>query len=395
MPFGDISVSEKYYEMVNDARIKKTKISARHFFQTVAELQFESGYPYIVFEDTVNRENPIKGRINMSNLCSEILQVNTPTTYNEDLSYKEIGKDISCNLGSMNIAAAMDGEDFGASVELAIRALTAVSDMSHITSVRSIEDGNDKSHAIGLGQMNLHGYLARERVHYGSEEGLDFTNIYFYTVLFHALRASNKIAIERGQVFEGFADSKYASGEFFDKYTEREWAPATERVRSIFAEAGIEIPTQADWLELKASVQQHGIYNQNLQAVPPTGSISYINNSTSSIHPIASKIEIRKEGKLGRVYYPAPFLTNDNLEYYEDAYEIGPEKIIDTYAAATQHVDQGLSLTLFFKDTATTRDINKAQIYAWRKGIKTIYYIRLRQLALEGTDVSECVSCML
>ena len=341
VPFGDISVSEKYYEMVNDARIKKTKISARHFFQTVAELQFESGYPYIVFEDTVNRENPIKGRINMSNLCSEILQVNTPTTYNEDLSYKEIGKDISCNLGSMNIAAAMDGNDFGGSVELAIRSLTAVSDMSHITSVRSIEDGNDKSHAIGLGQMNLHGYLARERVHYGSEEGIDFTNIYFYTVLFHAIRASNKIAIERSQVFEGFADSKYASGEFFDKYTEREWAPETERVRGLFADAGISIPTQADWLELKASVQQHGIYNQNLQAVPPTGSISYINNSTSSIHPIASKIEIRKEGKLGRVYYPAPFLTNDNLEYYEDAYEIGPEKIIDTYAAATQHVDQG------------------------------------------------------
>ncbi len=395
VPFGDIAVSEKYYEMVNDARIRKTKISARHFFQTIAELQFESGYPYIVFEDTVNRENPIKGRINMSNLCSEILQVNTPTSYNEDLSYKAIGKDISCNLGSMNIAMAMDGDNFGGSVELAIRALTAVSDMSHITSVRSIEDGNDKSHAIGLGQMNLHGYLAREHVHYGSEEGIDFTNIYFYTVLFHALRASNKIAIERGQVFEGFADSKYASGEFFDKYTEQEWAPATERVRELFANANVSIPTQADWLELKASVQQHGIYNQNLQAVPPTGSISYINNSTSSIHPIASKIEIRKEGKLGRVYYPAPFLTNENLDYYEDAYEIGPEKIIDTYAAATQHVDQGLSLTLFFKDTATTRDINKAQIYAWRKGIKTIYYIRLRQLALEGTDMSECVSCML
>lgn len=395
VPFGDISVTEKYHEMVDDARIKKTKINARHFFQTIAELQFESGYPYIVFEDTVNKANPIKGRINMSNLCSEILQVNTPTTYNEDLSYKEIGKDISCNLGSMNIAHMMDGENFGESVSLAIRALTAVSDMSHISSVRSIEDGNDKSHAIGLGQMNLHGYLARERVHYGSEEGIDFTNIYFYTILYHALRASNAIAIERQQTFEGFEDSKYASGEFFDKYTDQVWEPATERVRELFANAGVAIPTQSDWQELKVSVQEHGIYNQNLQAVPPTGSISYINNSTSSIHPIASKIEIRKEGKLGRVYYPAPFMTNDNLAYYEDAYEIGPEKIIDTYAAATQHVDQGLSLTLFFKDTATTRDINKAQIYAWRKGIKTIYYIRLRQLALEGTDMSECVSCML
>ncbi|WP_209436043.1 class 1b ribonucleoside-diphosphate reductase subunit alpha [Microbacterium oleivorans] len=393
VPFGDISVTEKYREMVDDARIKKTKIKAREFFQTLAEIQFESGYPYIMFEDTVNKANPIKGRINMSNLCSEILQVNTPTTFNEDLSYDQIGKDISCNLGSMNIALAMDGRDLAGTVETSIRALSAVSDQSHIRSVRSIEDGNDKSHAIGLGQMNLHGYLAREHVRYGSEEGVDFTNIYFYTVLFHALQASNKIAIERGQVFDGFWDSKYASGEFFDKYTEQEWKPATARVEELFE--GIHVPTQQDWLELKASIQQFGIYNQNLQAVPPTGSISYINNSTSSIHPIASKIEIRKEGKIGRVYYPAPFMTNENLEYYEDAYEIGYEKVIDTYAAATQHVDQGLSLTLFFKDTATTRDINRAQIYAWRKGIKTIYYIRLRQMALEGTDMAECVSCML
>jgi ribonucleoside-diphosphate reductase alpha chain len=393
MPFSDVSVTEKYYEMVDDARIKKTKINAREFFQTLAEIQFESGYPYIMFEDTVNRANPIAGKITMSNLCSEILQVSTSSEYNEDLTYAEVGKDISCNLGSMNIAKTMDSPDFGATIETSIRALTAVSDMSYINSVPSIAAGNAQSHAIGLGQMNLHGYLARERVHYGSEEGLDFTNIYFATVLFHCLRASNAIAKETGQTFGGFENSKYASGEFFDKYTEQDWLPQTEKVRELFQ--NIQLPTRQDWEALKASVMEFGIYNQNLQAVPPTGSISYINNSTSSIHPVASKIEIRKEGKIGRVYYPAPYLTNDNLEYYQDAYEIGYEKIIDTYAAATQHVDQGLSLTLFFKDTATTRDINRAQIYAWRKGIKTIYYIRLRQLALEGTEVEGCVSCML
>ncbi|MGY3320740.1 ribonucleoside-diphosphate reductase alpha chain [Arthrobacter sp. TE12232] len=393
MPFSDVSVTEKYYEMVDDSRIKKTKIKAREFFQTLAEIQFESGYPYIMFEDTVNRENPIDGKIIMSNLCSEILQVSQPTTYNDDLSYDHTGKDISCNLGSLNIAKTMDSPDFGQTIETAIRSLSAVSDMSNITSVPSIARGNDQSHAIGLGQMNLHGYLARERVHYGSEEGLDFTNIYFYSVVYHAVRASNLLAIQTGQTFGGFEKSKYATGEFFDKYTEQEWVPQTAKVAELFK--NIHIPTQDDWRELKASVMEHGIYNQNLQAVPPTGSISYINNSTSSIHPVASKIEIRKEGKLGRVYYPAPYLTNDNLEYYQDAYEIGYEKVIDTYAAATQHVDQGLSLTLFFKDTATTRDINKAQIYAWKKGIKTIYYIRLRQLALEGTEVEGCVSCML
>jgi len=264
IPFGDVPISEKYREMVADGRIKKTKIKARDFFQTIAEIQFESGYPYIVFEDTVNKANPIKGRINMSNLCSEILQVNTPTTFNEDLSYAEIGKDISCNLGSMNIALSMDAPDFGKTVETAIRGLSAVSDMSHIQSVRSIEVGNDQSHAIGLGQMNLHGYLAREHVHYGSEEAIDFTNIYFYTVLFHALRASNTIAIERGVTFGGFEDSKYASGEFFDKYTEQAWVPATERAAGLFAASGVAIPTQDDWRQLKASVIQHGLYNQNL-----------------------------------------------------------------------------------------------------------------------------------
>ncbi|MGV0633831.1 class 1b ribonucleoside-diphosphate reductase subunit alpha [Mycolicibacillus trivialis] len=393
--FADINVTEKYYEMVDDPRIRKHKIKAREFFQTVAELQFESGYPYIMFEDTVNRANPIAGKITHSNLCSEILQVSTPSLYNEDLSYAKVGKDISCNLGSLNIAKAMDSPDFAQTIEVAIRALTAVSDQTNISSVPSIEQGNNDSHAIGLGQMNLHGYLARERIFYGSEEGVDFTNIYFYTVLYHALRASNRIAIERGTHFKGFEQSTYASGEFFDKYTDGIWEPRTDKVRTLFADAGIRIPDQNDWRRLKESVQANGIYNQNLQAVPPTGSISYINHSTSSIHPIVSKVEIRKEGKIGRVYYPAPYMTNDNLEYYQDAYEIGYEKIIDTYAAATQHVDQGLSLTLFFKDTATTRDVNKAQIYAWRKGIKTLYYIRLRQMALEGTEVEGCVSCML
>lgn len=393
--FSEISVTEKYREMVADSRIRKKKIKAREFFQVLAEIQFESGYPYIMFEDTVNRENPIAGRITMSNLCSEILQVSEPSTYEADLSYETTGKDISCNLGSLNIAAAMDSDDFGRTVETAIRALTAVSDMSHIASVPSIAKGNAESHAIGLGQMNLHGYLARERIFYGSEEGVDFTNIYFYTVTYHALKASNRLAVERGQRFKGFEQSKYASGDYFDKYTQQEWKPSTARVADLFEKAGIHIPTQEDWLELKEAVVEGGLYNQNLQAVPPTGSISYINHSTSSIHPIVSKIEIRKEGKIGRVYYPAAFMTNDNLEYYQDAYEIGPEKIIDTYAAATQHVDQGLSLTLFFRDTATTRDINRAQIYAWKKGIKTIYYIRLRQMALTGTEVQGCVSCAL
>ncbi|WP_428929405.1 class 1b ribonucleoside-diphosphate reductase subunit alpha [Marinibacterium sp. SX1] len=395
VPFSDIAVTEKYDEMVDDKRIRKKKINARAFFQTLAEIQFESGYPYIMFEDTVNRANPIAGRIAMSNLCSEILQVNEASEFDEDLSYSHLGTDISCNLGSLNIAATMDGPDFGATVETALRALTAVSEMSAIDSVPSVRRGNDEAHAVGLGQMNLHGFLAREHIHYGSPEGIEFTGVYFAAVAYHAIRASNALAREKGQTFKGFADSAYADGTFFDKYTTRDWLPETETVKALFERFGIILPTRDDWAALRAAVMKDGLYNRNLQAVPPTGSISYINNSTSSIHPIVSKVEIRKEGKIGRVYYPAPFMNNDNLEYYRDAYEIGPEAIIDTYAAATEHVDQGLSLTLFFPAEATTRDINRAQIHAWKSGIKTIYYVRLRQTALEGTEVQGCVSCTL
>lgn len=399
-PFADISVTEHYEEMVADDRIHKTYIDAREFFMTIAEIQFESGYPYILFEDTVNRANPIDGRITMSNLCSEILQTQEASTYHTDLSYDHVGRDISCNLGSLNIAKTMDG-NLAQSVERAIRALTAVSEHTSIDSVPSIRRGNEEGHAIGLGQMNLHGFLAREHMEYGSQEALDFTDMYFMTIAYHAYRTSHALAVERGHAFARFATSTYAKrageGNYFDKYTNgsRSLVPQTERVRKLFERMNVTIPSLEDWQQLRDDILRDGIYNEYLQAIPPTGSISYINHSTSSIHPIASRIEIRKEGKIGRVYYPAAYMSNDNMSYFKDAYEIGWKAIIDTYAQATPHVDQGLSLTLFFPDTVTTRDLNKAQIYAWRKGIKTLYYIRIRQKALEGTEIEGCVSCTL
>ncbi|WKY57039.1 class 1b ribonucleoside-diphosphate reductase subunit alpha [Vibrio sp. SNU_ST1] len=395
VPFSEISVTEKYHEMVDDPRIRKGKMSARGLFQTLAEIQFESGYPYIMFEDTVNQANPIQGRVNMSNLCSEILQVNEASNYDDDLNYSHIGRDISCNLGSINIAKALDGGRLPQTVETAIRALNAVSEMSAINSVPSIRKGNDESHSIGLGQMNLHGFLARERIHYDSPEAIDFTGSYFACVLYHCLVASNKLAQEKKSTFKGFEDSSYSDGSFFDKYLQQDFSPKLDVVKDLFSRLDIRIPTVSEWSELKQLIMSSGLYNRNLQAIPPTGSISYINDSTASIHPVTAKVEIRKEGKIGRVYFPAPYLNNSNLEYFRDAFSIGPKAIIDVYAAATEHVDQGLSLTLFFDDEVTTRDINKAQIYAWKKKIKTLYYIRMRQKALEGTQVEGCVSCSL
>ena len=392
--FADINVTEEYENLVANPEISKSKVNARQFFQTVAELQFESGYPYIMFEDTVNRANPIAGKITHSNLCSEILQVSTPSTFFNNLDYDHVGDDISCNLGSLNVERAMDGPMLLSEVvKNSIRALTAVSDTSDIDSVPSIAHGNANKHAVGLGQMNLHGFLAKHGIEYGSEEALDFVNVYFAAVRFWALNESMNLAWERDQSFDGFEESGYADGSALKEYTQRHNFPQTGKVAELFE--GVFVPSPDDWEFLSEQIQTHGLYNAYLLAIPPTGSISYVNGSTSSIHPVTAPVEVRKEGKMGRVYYPAPGLSEETLPFYKDAYEIGYEKIIDTYAAATPHVDQGLSLTLFFKDTATTRDLNKAYIYAHRKGIKTIYYIRIRQDALAGTEVDNCVSCTL
>ena len=393
-PMSDLSVTENYYDWVEDSRISKTKISARELFQTIAEIQFESGYPYLLFEDTANKANPFPDRINMSNLCSEILQPNTPSVLEDDLGYEVVGKDISCNLGSLNIAKVMERpKELGATVRTAVHSLTGVVRQTDIKAVPSIAEANRKNRSIGLGQMNLHGFLAQNGIEYGSPEALEFVDVYFAVVRYHALKTSMEMAFYTGEKFEGFEDTGYATGETLMGYTLQDILPTTDKVKELFED--VKLPTALDWWRLSDLIQDFGLYHSHLLAVPPTGSISYVNGATPSIHPVTAPVEIRKEGKMGRVYYPAPGLSEETLPYYEDAYSIGYEKLIDTYAVATKHTDQGLSCTLFITDEFTTRDLNRAYIYAWRKGLKTLYYTRVRQAALEGTEVDGCVSCTL
>ena len=369
------------------------------FTATVTGVEFYSIED--VYDVTVNDGHTITCNGITTRNCSEILQTNEASEYNPNGSYSHVGKDISCNLGSLNIAKTFDSPDFAKTIETGIRALTSVSDLSNIDAVPSVENGNHSTHSIGLGMMNLHGFLAREHIHYDSPEAVEFAGLFAYAFNYWSIVASNKIAKETGQVFDGFDTSEYANGTYFNKYIEKNWRHITSpKISALLGRSSIYLPTQADWEKLKNDVMEHGLYNGYRLCIPPTGSISYLNYSTASIHPIISPIEIRKEGKLGRVYAPAPYLSDDTLPFYRDAYKIGPEAIINMYAAMTPHIDQGLSLTLFWPDTATTRDMNKAYIYAWRKGIKTIYYARIRQLALEGTQVEGtaagyCESCQL
>ncbi len=355
-PFAYIDITKEYDKMVENPNIRKSKIKARDLETEISNLQNESGYPYIINIDTVNRANPIDGKVIMSNLCTEIFQVQRDSMINNDQTYEILGNDVSCNLGSTNVVNLMSSPDFGKSVRTMLRALTYVTDNSKIDVVPPVKNGNDMYHSVGLGAMNLHGFLAKSKIHYGSPEALEFTDIYFMLLNYWTLVESNNISIETGQVFSEFEKSKYATGEYFNKYLEEpEFEFKHGKVKDLFKD--IFIPRHKDWLQLKESVMEHGLYNAYRLAVAPTGSISYVNEATASIHPITQRIEERTEGKRGKVYYPAPYLSDETIPYYESAYDIDQRKIIDTYATAQKHVDQGLSMTLFLRVRTPIRNV--------------------------------------
>lgn len=399
-PFSECDITDRYSAWVDDDRITKRKINARTFFQTLSEVQFESGYPYVLFSDVASRANPMNHvcRIQMSNLCSEIMQVQTPSVLNDDLSYQTVGHDISCNLGSFNMwkMLSLNTDEFVDTVVVATKALDQVSRTTSIDSVPSVRKGNDDSHSIGLGQMNWHGALGALGIEYGSLESLRILDRYMARVTWAAMLASTQIAKEHGQ-HAWFDGCEYDTGAWFERVA---YPKCDEFGDDLEIMPGLSAPTRAEWDALRVEISKYGMANAYLQAIPPTGSISYINHSTSSIHPVASGVEIRKEGKLGRVYYPQPHMTNENAHLFVSASTIGYEKLIDTYAVAQHWVDQGQSLTLFFTDKATTRDLDRSRIYAWRKGCKSIYYIRIQQpamggTAVEGTAAGFCESCAL
>lgn len=409
-PFAYVNITEEYDKMVANEDIKKYKSNARELEQELSKLQQESGYPYIINVDTANRENPVYGDIIMSNLCSEILQVQTPSALDEDLSYNEVGADVSCNLASTNVLEMIQSENFEKSIDTAIRALTQVSDLTEIRAVPTVAEGNNRYNSVGLGAMGLHTAFAVNHMHYGSKESLEFTDLYFRAIRFYALKASNKIAKEKGQTFYEFEKSDYADGSYIQrKYMdEPEVEIQYDKNAQIFK--GIEIPTKEDWRKLSGSIQEHGLYHAYLMAVAPTGSISYINETSSSLHPIVQRIENRQEGSVGAVYYPTPHLSNDTIDYFTSAYDMDQRKVIDVYAAAQKHVDQGMSMTLFMRseipeglyewkhgqsNKMTTRDLNKLRNYAYAQGIKSIYYIRTYTDDGELIGANACESCLV
>ncbi|MCY7500206.1 class 1b ribonucleoside-diphosphate reductase subunit alpha [Bacillus pumilus] len=385
----EMNINEMYDELVNNPNVRKANGSARKLLEKLAILRYESGYPYIMFQDNVNKvhANNHISLVKFSNLCSEVIQSSKVSKYTDYDQDDEIGLDISCNLGSMNILNVMNNQSIEKTVRTAVDALTRISDATNIVNAPAVNKANKTMKSIGLGQMNLHGYLAQNGIPYESEAAIDFANTYFMMINYYSLKRSMEIAKETGETYYMFEGSTYKSGSYFDKYLSIDYSPKLEKVAKLFNDQ--HIPSIEDWKQLKSDVQKHGLYHSYRQAVAPTGSISYVQSSTAGVMPIMERIEERTYGN-SKTYYPMPGLSPNNWFLYKEAYDMDMFKVIDLISTIQTHVDQGISFTLFLKDTMTTRDLNRIDLYAHHKGIKTLYYARTKD-----TGQDSCLSCVV
>lgn len=384
----DMDLDVMYDVLLADPRVKKKAImSARDMISKIASVQLESGYPYIVNKTNAVQQHALNGlgKLKMSNLCTEIFQLQETSIITDYGQEDIIKRDISCNLASLNITNVMEHKKLRESVHEGMIALTTVSDISVIENAPGVVKANNELHSVGLGVMNLNGYLAKNKIAYDSEYAKEFARAFFSAMNFYSIEKSMEIAKERGIKFAGFEKSDYATGVYFDKYLNTDYRPTSDRVKALFE--GINLPSPQDWAELKKAVMEDGLYNAYRLAIAPTQSISYIQNATSSVMPIVEHIETRTYAN-STTYYPMPYLSQENFFYYKSAYNMNQYKVIDLIAEITPHIDQGISTILHVNSDISTRELGRLYVYAAHKGLKSLYYTRTKKLSVE-----ECVTC--
>jgi len=383
----EMDMDEMYEELVTNPAVKKKKVNARHLMVKIAQTQKESGYPYLFFKGNANRSHALKdlGNVKFSNLCTEIMQISDVSDIEIYGKEDKIRYGISCNLGSLNIATVMENKRIKEAVSTAMRSLTIVSDITNIAMVPSVQKANKELHSVGLGAMNLHGFLAKNFIMYESKEALDFCNVFFMMVNFYSLQSSMEIAKERKETFVGFEQSEYANGNYFAQYIAKDIVPVNEKIARLFE--GMAIPTVEDWTKLMNDVKEHGIFHAYRLAIAPNQSTSYIMNATASVMPVVDVIEVREYGD-STTYYPMPYLDNDNYFFYKSAYDMDQKNVLRLISVIQKHVDQGISTILHTNTKDTTRDIARYYIYAHKMGLKSLYYTRTRKASID-----ECVSC--
>ncbi|WP_264371423.1 ribonucleoside-diphosphate reductase subunit alpha [Virgibacillus necropolis] len=371
------SFRERYAECVANPTLSKEAVPAIEIMKSIMKGQLETGGPFLFYRDEVNRQNVNKhtGMIYCSNLCTEIMQNQSPTKFIDQqtkdgkiLITKEPGDFVVCNLSSINLGRAVVDDVLEKLIPIQVRMLDNVIDLNHIP-VPQARYTNVRYRAIGLGTFGWHHLLALKRMKWESEESIEFADSLYEKIAYLTIQASMDLAKEK-EPYPLFSGSEWDTGKYFER------KGYLNQAESNF-----------DWNKLQEDVQENGIRNSYLMAVAPNSSTSLIAGSSASIDPIFRKF-YSEEKKDFKIPVTAPDLSAETTWYYKSAYMIDQKWSVAQNAARQKHIDQGISFNIYVPNGVQARELLEIHLLAWQSGFKTTYYLRST-----SSDIEECESC--
>ncbi len=375
---------EKAYLEAEEKKMFVKQVDARGLYSRMMKTLAQTGNGWMTFKDASNQkcnQTKVPGNVvHLSNLCTEILEV----TSNEETAV--------CNLGSVNLSrhvvnGQFDFEKLQKTVKTAVKFLDKVIDINYYP-IDQAKGSNHKWRPVGLGIMGLQDTLFKLRLSYDSEEARTLSARIQEDIYLQALESSCEMARELG-AHQNFKDTRAADGVLqFDLW-------------------GVTPTRTADWALLKAKIQKYGLRNSLLIAIAPTATIASIVGSYESIEPQISNLfkretlsgeflqinkylvlelkamglwtekirgEIKRaEGSIQEVSE----IPNELKLLFRTSWELPMKALVDMAADRGAYIDQSQSLNLFMESPSIGK-LSSMYMYAWKKGIKTTYYLRSR-----------------
>jgi len=384
------------------------RIEALTLWRKMLSMVFETGHPWITFKDPSNLRSPQDhvGVVHSSNLCTEIL-LNTSAD-----------ETAVCNLGSVNLVRhigkdGLDIELIGKTVKTAVRMLDNVIDINFYPTAEA-RSSNLKHRPVGLGIMGFQDALYAQRISYASPEAVRFADISMEAISYYAILASTELAAERG-AYSSYKGSKWDRGLL-----------PIDTVKILVDERGsdnvdVDTTTRLDWSKVRDAVKKNGMRNSNTMAIAPTATISNITGVSQSIEPNYKHL-YAKSNLSGEFIVHNEFLVDelkklsiwdedmiDDLKYFDGsiqeieripdelkkiyltAFEIEPEWLIECGSRRQKWIDMGQSLNLYIAEPSGKK-LHEMYMSAWRKGLKTTYYLRslgATQIEKSTTDINK------
>jgi ribonucleoside-diphosphate reductase alpha chain len=400
--FGDAAKFQELYEMYErKTSIKKKTVSAMELFSALIKERAETGRIYIMNVDHANTHSSFKDTVYMSNLCQEITLPTKPLTHIDDPD----GEIALCILSAINVGTIKSLDDLEDLCELAVRALEEIIDYQRYP-ILAAEKSTKARRSLGVGYIGLAHFLAKNKVQYGDKEAWQLVHDLTEAFQYYLLKASNKLAQERGAC-EYFNRTKYADGILpIDTYK--------KDVDSI-----VENKLNYDWDGLRSDIKQYGLRHSTLSAQMPSESSSVVSNATNGIEPPRGYLSVKKSKK-GPLKQIVPQYQSLK-QYYTLLWDMpSNEGYINVVAVMQKFFDQAISGNWSYNPThyennevpmsVMMNDLLTTYKYGW----KTSYYqntydyktdpseleddkpaAALAPSAIELADEADCDACAI